>query len=382
MSESGEGQGGAVGLDALRSQIDSLDDQLLELLDGRARLVQKVAEVKQAQRRESFYEPTRERQILDRMTERSRERGGPFPTGAVRTVFQEVISACLSLEQPLQIAYLGPEATFTHMACKRQFGLSARLTPVGSIGAVFEEVDRGLAALGVVPIENSTEGVVNHTLDTFLTSDLRICAEIVLEVSHCLLARSEDTSVIEKVYSHPQAVGQCRNWLQQNLPRATIVEVASTSLAAQLAQGDARSAAIASEMAASLYGLTIVRRKLEDVAENVTRFLVVGKSGRKPTGHDKTSIMFSIKDQPGVLFRVLAAFADEGVNLTRIESRPSRRRPWDYIFFVDLDGHAESAEVARALAKLGESCDFVKVLGSYPKADGAPPRAGRAEEPR
>ncbi len=352
------------GLAALREQIDALDDRMLELLNDRARLVKQVGEVKQKTQGQ-FYQPTRERQIVDRLTAQN---PGPFPSAAIQPVFQEIISACLSLEQPLRIAYLGPEATFTHMACKRQFGLSALLTPVGTIAGVFEEVEKGLSPLGVVPIENSTEGVVNHTLDTFLTSDLQICAEIVLEVSHCLLSREAELGKIEKLFSHPQAVAQCRNWLQANLPRATVVEVASTALAAQLAKGDPRSAAIASEMAAQLYDLPIVRRKLEDHAENVTRFLVIGKQGRAPTGRDKTSVMFSVKDEPGVLFRVLKPFSDSAVNLTKIESRPSRRRAWEYIFLVDLDGHLDEPKVAAALARVKEACEFMKVLGSYPRA--------------
>ncbi|HJZ88169.1 MAG TPA: prephenate dehydratase [Polyangia bacterium] len=352
-------------LKALRERIDLIDDEILRLLNQRAEVVQKVGKIKEA-RRDPFYAPVRERAIVDRL---SAHNPGPFPGEAIRPVFQEIISACLSLELPLKVAYLGPEATFTHMACKRRFGLSALYLPSGTISGVFDEVEKGLADYGVVPIENSTEGVVTHTLDSFIDSPLSICGEIVLEVSHCLLNRSGEAADIQKVYSHPQAVAQCRKWLAENLPRAAVIDVASTALAARLARDDPQSAAVASELAGQLYDLRVCKRKIEDHAQNVTRFLVIGTRAAEVSGRDKTSLLFSVKDEPGVLFRVLRPFAEHKVNLTKIESRPSRKRPWEYVFFIDLDGHAHDALVARAIEEFSHACDFVKVLGSYARAE-------------
>jgi chorismate mutase/prephenate dehydratase len=348
----------------LRARIDAIDDALLRLLNERAEVVKEVGQVK-ASRKDAFYVPVRERAIVERLVQAN---PGPFPSEALGAVFAEIISACLSLEHPLKVAYLGPEATFTHMACKRRFGLSALYAPLGSIPAVFDEIERGLADFGVVPIENSTEGVVNHTLDSFIDSDVRICGEIVLEVSHCLLSRSGTVTDLQKVYSHPQAVAQCRRWLSENLPQASVIEVASTALAARLAKDDPQSGAVASELAGHLYDLRVAKRKIEDYAQNVTRFLVIGRAACEPTGRDN-SLLFSVKDEPGVLFRVLRAFADHRVNLTKIESRPSRKRAWEYIFFIDLDGHERDAEVSLALTELAPACDFVKILGSYPRAE-------------
>ena len=352
-------------LPELRQAIDSVDDDLLKLLNQRAKLVKEVGAIKAALK-QPFYVPEREAQIVARLEDAN---AGPFPTDAIRAVFSEVISACLSLESPLRVAFLGPEATFTHMAARARFGLSARYVPAATIAGVFAEVDKGLAELAVVPIENSTEGVVNSTLDMFLDSSLQISAEILLEVSHCLLTRSGSLDGVQKVYSHPQALAQCRNWLSANLPKAAPIEVASTALAARLAKDDPVAAAVASELAGQLYNLRVAKRKIEDEVRNVTRFLVVGREPAQPSGRDKTSLMLSVKDQAGILHRVLKPLAEAGINLTRIESRPSRRRPWEYVFFLDLDGHATEPAVARALAALGAACDEVKVLGSYPRAE-------------
>ena len=352
-------------LATLRASIDAIDDRLLVLLNERARLVREVATLKE-RLQVPFYVPSRERQIIDRLTAANT---GPFPTEALRPVFQEIFSACLALESTIKVAYLGPEATFTHMAVKRQFGQTARGLPVGTIAAVFEEVERGRADLGVVPVENSAEGIVNHTLDTFVESDLRISSEIVLEVSHCLLLRQGvEVAQVERVYSHPQALAQCRRWLAANLPRAAVVEAASTAEAARLAREDACGAAIASDLAARLYDLVVARRKLEDVGHNVTRFLVVGRRQAEPTGRDKTSILLAVRDEPGILYRVLQPFAQSGVNMTKIESRPSRRKAWEYVFFIDVDGHERDAGVAQALVAIGGLSESVKVLGSYPRA--------------
>jgi chorismate mutase/prephenate dehydratase len=352
-------------LPKLRAAIDAVDDEILRLLNERARLVQEVGAEK-SRLQQPFYVPDRERQILARLQAKS---DGPFPAEALRPVFSEIISACLSLEQALRVAFLGPEATFTHMAARSRFGLSARYVPAATIGGVFAEVEKGLADLGVVPIENSTDGVVNSTLDVFMDSPLSISAEIVTPVSQCLLTRTGTLEGVQKVYSHPQALGQCRGWLAANLPRAALIEVASTALAARLTRDDPGSAAVASELAGELYDLKVAKSKIEDEVRNLTRFLVIGKEMAKPTGNDKTSILFSLKDEAGVLFRVLQPLAQAGLNLSRIESRPSRKRVWDYVFFIDVDGHATEPAVQAAIASLKDRCEFVKVLGSYPRAE-------------
>jgi chorismate mutase/prephenate dehydratase len=354
----------ATKLPELRQAIDALDDELLRLLNERARLVTEVGAIK-AQLKQPFYVPERERQILERLAQAN---SGPFPTEALRPVFSEIISACLSLEHPLKVAFLGPEATFTHMAARTRFGLSARYVPAATVAGVFAEVEKGTADLGVVPIENSTEGVVNSTLDVLIDSELSITAEIATEVSHCLLTRSGTLDGVQKVYSHPQALAQCRHWLSSNLPNVAQIEVASTALAARLTRDDPVAAAVASELAGQLYDLKIARKKIEDEVRNVTRFLVIGREPAPPTGRDKTSILFSLKDSAGVLFRVLQPLADAGLNLSRIESRPSRKKLWDYVFFIDVDGHQVEPGVQTALKALESSCEFVKVLGSYPRA--------------
>jgi chorismate mutase/prephenate dehydratase len=362
--------GEAAKLAEIRIQIDAADDEILRLLNQRAGLVATVAELKSALH-VPFYVPSRERQIAERL---SAANPGPFPTESIRSVFQEIFSACLSLEKKVRVAYLGPEGTFSHQAVKRQFGLSARATPMGTIPAVFEEVERGNADFGVVPVENTTEGIMHHTLDSFIDSDLKVSAEITLEVTMCLLARAGiDLPQIERIYSIPIALGQCRRWLATNLPRATLVEARSTADAARQAHDDARGAAVASELAAKLYDLHVVRLKIEDLPHNMTRFLLLGRQQAEPTGRDKTSVLLVTRDEPGILFRTLGAFAQRGLNMTKIESRPSRRAPWEYVFFVDVDGHERDAGVAAALAQVRAACESVKVLGSYPKADGATP---------
>lgn len=357
-------------LAVVRGGIDACDDEILRLLNQRAQLVGEVADLK-GELEAPFYVPSRERQIAERL---SAQNPGPFPTEAIRSVFQEIFSACLSLEKSVRVAYLGPEGTFSHMAVKRQFGLSARSTPIGSIPGVFEEVERGNADFGVVPVENTTEGVMNHTLDSFMESDLKISAEIALEVSMCLLARAgTELGQIERVYSIPIAAAQVRKWLATNLPRATLVESRSTAEGARLAHDDARGAAVASEMAAKLHDLQVLRRNIQDLSHNMTRFLVLGRQQAEPTGRDKTSVLLVTRDEPGILYRVLGAFAERGINMTKIESRPSRRRPWEYVFFVDVDRHERDPAVAAALATVRAACESVKVLGSYPKAEAPSP---------
>jgi chorismate mutase / prephenate dehydratase len=354
----------------LRTAIDQLDDEILDLLNRRARLASEISNRKQAAGT-GFYAPTRERAIIDRLQDQNR---GPFPTAAIRPVFQEVISACLSLEKGMRVSYLGPEATFTHQAVKRHFGTSARTLPCGSIPGVFGEVERGAADYGVVPVENSSEGVVTHTLDSFLDSPLSICGEIHVPVEHCLLARSGVTERdIERVFSHPQALGQCREWLSANLPRAALVEAPSTADAARAALDDERGAAIASELAGRLYGLAVLRTRLQDTADNSTRFLVLSRPATDPVapapGEYKTTLLLTVADRPGALLDILRPLNQANINLTKIESRPSRRRAWDYVFFLDLDGHALDPAIAPVLAGLAADCQLFKVLGSYRKAD-------------
>jgi chorismate mutase/prephenate dehydratase len=351
-------------LSELRQQIDAIDDQILALLNRRAGLVIAVGKAKEGASTD-FYVPSREQAIYTRLIADS---SGPFPEEGIRRVFREIISASLSLEQPLKVAFLGPQATFTHVAAMHQFGFSAQLVPIKSIPSIFEEVGRGRANYGVVPVENSNEGVVSHTLDMFMESDLKIIAEVLVEVSHDLLNRTGRIEDVRKVVSHPQALAQCRAWLEENLPDVPLVDVGSTALAAQQVAEDESAAAIASEAAATLYGLRVVKHRIEDNPNNFTRFLVIGRQMPEPGERDKTSIMFSVRDEPGILYRMLEPFSKRGINLSKIESRPMKGRAWEYIFFLDMEGHIRNEQIAAAIEELRGCCQFLKVLGSYPKA--------------
>lgn len=351
-------------LEKLRSEIDQIDEQLVELLNQRAKVASEVGRLKAGLDRE-FHVPSREREVYERV---ARLNQGPLPEEAFRGIFREIMSACLALESPIHVAFLGPLATFTHIAAMQQFGLSAQLVPQKSIPAVFEEVEKGRALYGVVPVENSTEGMVSHTLDMFVDSDLKINAEVLLEVSHDLLSRTGRMEDVRKVYSHPQALAQCRHWLEENLPNVPLVDVASTALAAQIVSEDLNAAAIASGSAAEHYGLKVVRSRIEDQVNNFTRFIVVSRKLTEPSGKDKTSILFSVKDEPGILYRMLEPFARRGVNLSKIESRPVKTKAWEYIFFLDMVGHISEVPVREAIEELKSFCLFLKVLGSYPKA--------------
>jgi chorismate mutase/prephenate dehydratase len=348
----------------LREQIDVIDNQILELLNQRAKVVLAVGRAKHGGDK-SFYVPSREKQIYERLIAAN---AGPFPNDAVRKVFREIISASLNMELPLQVAFLGPQSTFTHMAAMRQFGLSAQLVPLKSIPGVFEEVERGRAHYGVVPVENSTEGVVNHTLDMFISSELQVIAEIMLEISHHLLSQTGDPDKIGKIVSHPQPLAQCRHWLETNMNDIPLLDVSSTAAAAQMAAEDGAVAAIAGHAAAVQYGLQVVKAKIEDNPHNVTRFLVIGKQRPEKSGDDKTSIMFSVKDEPGILYHMLEPFSKRSINLAKIESRPMKQKAWEYIFFLDLIGHIEEPRIAEAVEELRHLCHFLKVLGSYPIA--------------
>jgi chorismate mutase/prephenate dehydratase len=351
-------------LQQLRQQIDALDNQILEMLNRRAEIVIEVGKTKQKSHGE-YYVPSREQAIYERLIARN---PGPFSDEGVRRVFREIISASLSLEQPMKVAFLGPQATYTHVAAMQQFGLSAQLVPLKSISSIFDEVSRGRASYGVVPVENSNEGVVSHTLDMFMSSDLKIIAEILLPVCHDLLNLSGQSNDIRTVISHPQAIGQCRSWLEENLPDVPLLEATSTASAAQQAAEDAGVAAIASESAASLYGLRVVKHKIEDNPNNFTRFLIIGSEMQAPSGNDKTSIMFSVKDQAGILYHMLEPFSKRDINLAKIESRPTKGKAWEYIFFLDMEGHIQERKITDAVEELRTLCQFLKVLGSYPKA--------------
>lgn len=351
-----------VALDDLRKRIDELDDAILKALDERARV---VGEVGRAKREANLptYDPDRERLILDRLAARA----GRFPPEAIRAVYREVMSACLALQEPLKIAYMGPEGTFSHAAARSFFGLAATYTETTTIEGVFDAVARREAQHGVVPIENSSEGSVDHALDALVDGDLLIRAELELEVAQCLLTRASGLPAIERVYSHPQALGQCRVWLAKNLPGAQLVQSPSTAAAVREAAADPRAAAVASRLASELYGVPLLRERIQDHAENVTRFVMVSLEDAARTGRDKTTLAFSVHDGRGALMRVLALFDEEGINLTRIESRPSREKPWDYVFLADLEGHRTDDAVVRAMARLRERCPLVKHLGSYPR---------------
>jgi chorismate mutase/prephenate dehydratase len=352
-------------LEKLRKKIDVIDDEILALLNKRSEVVLEVGHIKRSQKTR-FYKPDRERQILERLTTSN---GGPFPNDALKAIYREILSASLSLEEPLKVSCLGPLATFTHLAALRHFGSSATFVPVDSIRKVFENVETGKAEYGVVPIENSNEGIVSYTLDMFMDSDLKVVAEIILEVAHNLLSRQTDRARIRKIYSHPQALAQCRGWLESNMPGILTKETTSTARAAELAARDRESAAIASEVAARMYDLAMLERNIEDNRHNVTRFLVISKEFPPKTGNDKTSIMFSIKDRPGSLYEILLPFKRAKINLTKIESRPSRRKAWEYIFFVDMEGHIEDKKVMKAIGQLKEGCLYLKILGSYPQGN-------------
>ena len=351
-------------LDDWRSRINELDKQILNLLNQRTAAVLRIGELKRQQEL-PYYVPERESEIVERLLHLN---AGPFPAEGIRAVWREIFSASLALEHPLTVAYLGPPATFAHQAAVVRFGSSARFAPERSIADVFDTVEKGRAEFGIVPVENSTEGSVNVTLDRLMDSDLLITGEILLDVVHHLLSRASNVDQIRTAVSHPQALAQCRQWLAANLPDAATEEVSSTAAAAERAALDPAVAAIASELAARLYDLPILRARIEDNLYNSTRFLVVGRHPMPPSGKDKTSILCSIKHEVGALATFLEPFARHGLNLTKIESRPTKRRPWEYVFFVDFEGHQGSPPVQTALAEVRERCLFLKVLGSYPTA--------------
>ncbi len=351
-------------LEELRKRIDAIDDALLKGLNERASIARKIGQLKSLENR-NFHAPSREKEVLDRL---GKLNPGPLSKEALQAIYREIMSASLALEEPVKVAYLGPEGTFSHLACLKNYGSSARLLPVRSFSEVFDEVERGRAHYGVVPIENSIEGVVNNILDNFMGSELKITSEILLKISHSLLSLSGEMEKVRKIYSHPQPTAQCRHWLEQHIPHLPIIDVESTARAAQRASEDPEAAAIAGEAAARYYGLQVIEKRIEDNADNVTRFLTIAKEPVEPTGYDKTSIVFAFKNEPGALFRFLQPFAEAGINLTKIESRPSGQKAWEYVFFVDMEGHVQDPPVRKALDRLERESFFLKILGSYPRA--------------
>jgi chorismate mutase/prephenate dehydratase len=348
----------------LRQKIDSLDEQILHLLNQRAEMALEVGRVKSETQTEA-YNPQREEEILKRLESQNL---GPFPQKAVSSVFREIISASRSLEAELTVVYLGPPATHTHLAAIERFGSSIQAFPTESIEEIFDTVERGKASFGVVPIENSTEGVVNRTLDMFIESEVKICGEVLVRISHDLLSRSGRPEKIRKIYSHPQALGQCRQWLRKRFPQIALSETTSTARAAQLAVEDEEAAAVASSLASPLYGLKVIESRIEDYLHNYTRFLVLGRQMMERTGKDKTSLLFSISHSPGSLHEILKPFSAKAINLTKIESRPIKNKPWEYVFFLDLEGHVTDLQVQEALTEMKREVLFFKLLGSYPRS--------------
>ena len=351
-------------LGRLRDGIDAIDGEVLRLLSERAQLAHRIGEIKHG----NIYRPEREAQVLRRL---AAENPGPLPEAAVRTIFREVMSACLALEQPLKIAYFGPAGTFTESAAKKHFGSAPAFTPWSTIDDVFRAVESGNADYGVVPVENSTEGAIGRTLDLLLSSPLMICGEVMLRVHQNLLSKADAPAAATKLYSHAQSLAQCHEWLNRNLPQVPRVPVASNAEAARMAAADPESCAIAGEAAARLYELNILAANIEDDPNNTTRFLVLAGHDSGPSGVDKTSFACSAQNKPGAVHDLLTPLADHGVSMSKFESRPARGlkgSQWEYVFFIDVEGHRQAADVAAALDDLRGRVGFLKELGSYPRA--------------
>jgi chorismate mutase/prephenate dehydratase len=349
-------------LKKFRTQIDGIDDELLKLFNQRAALAQKIGHAKG---KSAVLRPEREAQVLQRMTQSNT---GPLPSQSVTQLFTEIMSQCRALEAPLRVAYLGPRGTFSEAAVFQRFGKASEGLPTDSIDGVFSAVENGAASYGLVPVENSTEGAIGRTLDLLLNSNLNICGEVLLQVHQCVLSNENDLSLIRKIYSHPQSFGQCLGWLNAHLPHAERVTASSNADAARLAAEESFSAAIAGAQAAEHFKLKVLAQNIEDDARNTTRFLVVGKQDISPSGKDKTSLVMSAANRPGAVHDLLVPLAQNGVSMTKLESRPSGTGLWEYVFYVDIEGHQADAKVAAALVQLKQIAAFVKVLGSYPVA--------------
>lgn len=353
----------AVSLSEIRAKIDALDSRLVELLSARARLAQQAWHAKG---NASAYKPEREAQVLRRVRALNK---GPLPAAGLARLFTEIMSVCRALEEQMAVAYLGPEGTFSQEAVFRHFGSSTGGRPLATIDEVFRAVESGESAYGVVPVENSTEGAVGRTLDLLLNTSAHICGEVMLPVRQNLMSNAKRRGDIRTVYSHTQSLAQCQQWLSRHLPEVERVAVVSNAEAARLAARDRRSAAIASRTAASLYGLKLLARNIEDDPKNTTRFAVIGAEAVSPSGRDKTSLILSTRNVPGAVHDLLTPLARHGVSMTRLESRPARTGRWEYVFYIDIEGHQQEPRVAKALAALGRKAAFLKVLGSYPAAN-------------
>ncbi len=348
-------------LKQIRNRIDTLDDRLVQLLSARARLAQRIGKLK----RGATYRPEREAQVLRRILAANR---GPLTGAALARLYTEIMSACRALEDALTVAYLGPQGTFSQEAVSRHFGGATAAVPCGSIDEVFRQVETGAAGYGVVPVENSTEGAIGRTLDLLLSKPTKVCGEILLPIHQCLMSKTGSRSRIKKIYSHAQSLAQCQLWLNKNLPNVERVAVISNAEAARLASRDQSAAAFASKAAAKLYGLKIIEERVQDEPNNVTRFIVLAAHDAAASGRDKTSLVMSARNVPGAMHDLLAPLAANQVSMTRLESRPSRAGLWEYVFYVDVEGHQQDANVARALAELKKKASFLKILGSYPAA--------------
>ncbi|MEM6279575.1 MAG: prephenate dehydratase [Verrucomicrobiota bacterium] len=345
-----------------RQKIDAIDTDIIRLLNERADIVHEIGEIKKANGLE-IYAPEREEKLLRSLV--AKGEGGRLPEKSIRAIYREVMSAALALEEDLKIAYLGPQGTWTHQAAIGKFGHSVKFLPQPSFSDVFEQVERGIADYGVVPIENSTEGAVTHTLDLFADSPLKIYGQVVMTIENNLMANCPREEITQ-IYSHPQIIAQCRSWLGNNFREIQPIEKSSSAAAAEVATKEKGAAVLGGALLADQYGLNILERSIQDIANNTTRFLVISHKTCPPTGNDRTSVMFSVRDQPGSLHRALEPFEELSINMSKIESRPSKRRVWEYFFFVDIAGHCEDETLANAIRELEQQCSFVKVLGSYP----------------
>jgi chorismate mutase/prephenate dehydratase len=357
-------------LQNLRDQIDNIDDQLLELFNRRAACAVSVAEVKRSDSDNpagaiNFFRPDREAQVIQRIKSSNQ---GPLSDDEVGRLVREVMSACLALEQPLKIAYLGPEGTFTQSAALKHFGHSVSTIPMSSIPDVFSSVESGHADYGLVPVENSTEGVISHTLDMFIDSNLKVNGEVEIRIHHHLANQSQNVADIKHIYSHQQSFAQCRHWLDQNFPSVERISVSSNAEAARIARQDKEAAAICGLAAVEIYDLQVCFESIEDLSDNTTRFVIIGHQDVEPSGDDKTSILISTKNYPGALLGLLQPLANNNISMNKIESRPAPERKWEYIFFIDIDGHQQAENVKKALQELKDQAALFKVLGSYPKS--------------
>ena len=353
-------------IDSLRASIDEIDKKILDLLNRRLLLAKQIGRIKE-QKGEKVLDTARESNIINRLLNLNK---GPLSKNALHHIFVEIIASSREVQKKEIITYLGPEATFTHIAAMNHFGHTVSFVPQAGIRDIFGEVEKGACTYGVVPVENSIEGTVNYTLDLFFESDLKICAEIYHTISHDLLSKTDNLKDIAKVYSHPHAFAQCRRWIGKYLPESVLEECSSTARAAQKASENPGSAAIAAREAAQMYGLNVVASRIEDFSRNITRFLVIGHDDMHRTGNDKTSIMFATSHVPGALYKVLGPIAEAGINMVKLESRPTKYENWNYFFFVDIEGHIEDPNVKETVERMKRLCMYIKYLGSYPRAKG------------